>query len=91
MKSPTARAACLLAALLVSAGTSQAAPPTATAALSVRLVNLRNNNGQIGCELYASEKGFPKDHSAALQTKWCAIVSNESLCRFDPIPAGHMR
>jgi uncharacterized protein (DUF2141 family) len=88
MKPSIARASCLLAASLVSAGTSRADPSPATAVLSVRLVNLRSDVGQIGCELYVSEKGFPKNHSAALQTKWCPIASKESLCRFDPIPAG---
>jgi uncharacterized protein (DUF2141 family) len=89
MTCPMPRAACLAAvALLLSAGASQADTPAATAVLSVRLVDLRNNNGRIGCELYASEKGFPKDHSAALQTKWCPIAGKESLCDFDPILPG---
>jgi uncharacterized protein (DUF2141 family) len=78
----------LAGALLLGTGTSQADPPPVTAVLSVRLVDLRNNNGQIGCGLWASEKGFPKDRSAALQTKWCPIANKESLCSFDPIPAG---
>jgi uncharacterized protein (DUF2141 family) len=84
--------------VLAAAGTSLAqgdAPTDAgtpdagtTALLSVRLVELRNDNGQIGCGLWSSERGFPKDRSIALQTKWCSIVSKESLCSFDPIPAG---
>jgi uncharacterized protein (DUF2141 family) len=55
--------------------------------LSVRLA-LRNSNGQVGCLLFGSEKGYPSDPNAALQRKWCAITSSESLCSFDPIPAG---
>jgi uncharacterized protein (DUF2141 family) len=78
----------LAGALLLSTGRSQADPPPVTAALAVRLVDLRNNNGQIGCGLWASEKGFPKDRSVALQTKWCRIANQESLCSFDPIAAG---
>ncbi len=33
-------------------------------------------------------QGLPKDRSAAAQTKWCAIANKESLCSFDPMPAG---
>ncbi len=61
---------------------------TATAILSVRLVALRNDNGQVGCGLWSSERGFPKDRSVAVQTKWCPVASKESRCAFDPIPAG---
>src|ERR1700677_4997899 len=78
----------LFAALLLGAGISQADAPPAAAVLSVRLVDLRNNNGKVGCSLYASEKGFPKDPTAAVQTTWCPIANKESLCSFNPIPAG---
>jgi uncharacterized protein (DUF2141 family) len=76
-----------LAAATVLAGAPTEADAPATAILTVRL-SLRNSNGQVGCSLYASEKGFPTDSSAALQRKWCAIASSESVCPFDPIPAG---
>jgi hypothetical protein len=36
-------------------------------------VGLRNNDGKIGCALYAAEKGFPKDASAAAQLKMCGM------------------
>ena len=78
----------VVVALLVSTGTSRAEAPPAPAVLSVRLVDLRNNHGQIGCGLWVSEKGFPKDRSVAIQTKWCTIASRESLCSFDAIGAG---
>lgn len=60
---------------------------TPTAVLTMR-VALRNGNGQMGCLLFTSEKGFPKDPNAAAQRKWCPIASSESVCSFDPIPAG---
>ncbi len=77
----------LTAGLLFGAAASRADTP-ATGALSVRLVEVRNSKGQIGCALFDSEKGFPKDRNAAAQTKWCAIADAESSCNFDPIPAG---
>jgi uncharacterized protein (DUF2141 family) len=54
----------------------------------VQLVDLRSNNGKIGCALFNSDRGFPKDRNTALQTKWCALANKESLCSFDPVPAG---
>jgi uncharacterized protein (DUF2141 family) len=78
----------LTAVLLLSAAVSHADAPPAAAILSARLVDLRNNNGMVGCALYASAKGFPEDPSAAMQTKWCPIADKEARCSFDPIPAG---
>ncbi len=78
----------IAAALLLTSPLTSAETPPPTAVLSARLLALRSNNGVIGCELYASEKGFPKDPTAAVQTKWCPVANKESLCSFDPIPAG---
>jgi uncharacterized protein (DUF2141 family) len=64
-----------------------AAADTPAGVLTVRL-GLRNGNGQVGCMLFASEKGFPKDPNTAVQKKWCPIASAESVCSFDPVPAG---
>jgi uncharacterized protein (DUF2141 family) len=75
-------------ALLIGASTSQADPPPLRGVLSVRLVELRNDSGQVGCGLWSSEKGFPKDRGIALQTKWCSIVNKQAVCAFDPVPAG---
>jgi uncharacterized protein (DUF2141 family) len=78
----------LASALLFSATIARADAPATTGVLSVRLVQLRSNSGSIGCALFSTERGFPKDRGAAVQTKWCPIASKESLCSFDPIPAG---
>jgi uncharacterized protein (DUF2141 family) len=80
-----ARSLAVAAASLVALSAEADTP--ATAVLTMRLA-LRNSSGQVGCLLFASEKGFPKDAGAALQRKWCAIASSESVCPFDPIPAG---
>jgi uncharacterized protein (DUF2141 family) len=81
----TASSLVLVAASLVAL--SAGADPPATGVLTMRLA-LKNSNGQVGCSLYNSEKGFPKDPSAALQLEWCPITNAESVCAFDPIPAG---
>jgi uncharacterized protein (DUF2141 family) len=83
----------LALASLMGAGTSHAQGDAerndvTTGVLSVRLLELRNNSGQIGCGLWSSETGFPKDRSVASQTKWCGIANKESQCTFDPIASG---
>lgn len=77
----------MLAGVVLSAATSLAdAVPMGI--LTVRVSQLRSNDGQVGCELYNSAKGFPTDPTAALQRRWCAIDGAASVCAFDPVPAG---
>jgi len=79
----------LVVAWVALAGVGRAAADTVPAgALSVRLMDLRDDRGRAGCLLFASEKGFPKDPGAALQKVWCAITHGEATCRFDPTRAG---
>jgi uncharacterized protein (DUF2141 family) len=50
---------------------------------------LRSTSGQVGCVLFASERGFPGDGNAAFQSRWCPIpASKVASCVFDDIPAG---
>ena len=78
--------AALLAGVTSLASTSAEADPPA-GPLTVRLA-LRNGNGQGGCLLFASEKGFPKDPNAALRRVWCPIANAEAVCSFGAVPAG---
>jgi uncharacterized protein (DUF2141 family) len=82
-----ARARFLLASAACLVAASAAADTPNAAVLTMRLT-MKNNNGQVGCLLFNSEKGFPKDPNAAVQRKWCPIANSESICPFDPIPAG---
>lgn len=88
--SPTAQrsiafSAAVFIAALASSPAAAEGPPVGT--IAIRLA-LRNSNGQVGCSLYGSEKGYPKDPTAALQTKWCAVAGSASVCRFDAVVAG---
>jgi uncharacterized protein (DUF2141 family) len=74
-------------AILLAQSTGWAEPPP-TGVLTVNVVGLRSNNGQVGCTVYNSAKGFPTDASAALQRRWCPIANAASTCAFDPIPTG---
>src|SRR5580692_9032217 len=78
----------LMAAAALLVGAPSSADPPASGTLTSRVTALRSNNGQVGCMIYNSAKGFPTDSSAALQRLWCPIVAAASTCTFDPIPAG---
>ena len=77
-------------ALLVSFAlpVSLAADP-ARSTLSADVRSLRSEKGRVGCALYGSERGFPKDRDAALETRWCDIASDKTAsCQFDDVVAG---
>ena len=59
-----------------------------TGPVTVRVAGLRSNDGQVGCALYNSAKGYPKDASAALERLFCPIEKNAAVCTFHPVPAG---
>jgi uncharacterized protein (DUF2141 family) len=88
-RSPSAVAfaatAVALVAFAVPAGTVAAG---STGALSIHLVGLRNAQGQVGCLLFGSERGFPGESGKAQQRVWCPIAGSQATCAFDPIPAG---
>jgi uncharacterized protein (DUF2141 family) len=58
------------------------------ARLGLRIANLRNNTGLVGCALFASEQGFPKDETSASQTRRCPVVNKQALCAFEAVAAG---
>jgi uncharacterized protein (DUF2141 family) len=74
-------------AVLLATSRSYSEPP-ATAMLTIRVTSLRSSNGQVGCTIYSSAKGFPTDSSAASQRRWCPVAGAASTCALDPIPAG---
>jgi len=78
----------MIGAVLLSIAPTLLADSPTGAILTVRVSELRCNDGQVGCMLYNSAKGFPTDASAAAQKRWCTITNKTSTCAFDPIPAG---
>ena len=78
----------VVAALAVSTAATARADPPSSAILTVRISRLRSNDGQVGCMLYKSAKGFPTNPATAAQKRWCTIANKTSTCSFDPIPAG---
>jgi uncharacterized protein (DUF2141 family) len=73
---------------LAASSSIAVADPPPVAPLAVKVSGLRTSEGQVGCTVYASAKGFPTDSSAALQRLWCPIANAAATCTFAPIPAG---
>jgi uncharacterized protein (DUF2141 family) len=85
MKTPIAPF--LAAAALLAISPSFADPPP-SGVLTVHVTSLHSSDGQVGCTIYNSAKGFPTDPAAALQRLWCPIAGAGSTCAFTPLPAG---
>ena len=75
-------AAAVLAACACMAGN------TADAAdVIVQVRGARSDAGNVGCSLFASEKGFPMDNSGTRQ-HWVAISQGTATCRFAGVEPG---
>lgn len=66
------------------AGSARAADP----AIVVKFVGLKNDKGRVGCELFNSEQGFPKDRSRALKKMWTSVAQNEATAVFGGVGPG---
>ncbi len=73
-------------ALMLGFGSSPAVAQTSqpSPTFAAQVIDLHSNEGQVGCMLYDSAKGFPTDPLAAKQRVFCAIENNAALCVFVP-------
>ncbi len=79
------------ALLLVAAGLPgrSRAEDASNAGIKVEITGLRNNNGRIGCSLWAGPEGFPRDDSHIKKHVWAPIKNANSECSFKgAFPAG---
>jgi uncharacterized protein (DUF2141 family) len=73
--------------VVLMTGRAVADPPLSK--LEAQISGLHSAKGQIGCVLFASERGFPGDATAAFQSRWCPIPESKAVsCVFDDVPAG---
>jgi uncharacterized protein (DUF2141 family) len=52
------------------------------AALTARVTGLRSDKGQIGCMLYASADGFPREPKKATERVFAPISGGAAICKF---------
>lgn len=64
-----------------------AAGPAGAADLTVEVTGIRSDRGEIGCALYAGERGFPTDAKAA-QQDWHPARQPTVTCRFGNLAPG---
>lgn len=69
------------------AAMSLAAAPAAAGEITVVVSGADGTAGEIGCALYAGEKGFPMDASVATQ-QWLEVSDGGAECRFEGLSPG---
>ena len=52
------------------------------------LVNLPNNTGRVGCVIFNSPDGFPRDHAKATALARALIADKAGTCDFKGLPPG---
>jgi len=80
--------ACVCALSGGTVAIAQVTATTAGATLEVVVPQIRHGQGGLGCQLFASAEGFPKNGARALQSLMAPIVNGSARCRFQPVPAG---
>jgi uncharacterized protein (DUF2141 family) len=65
---------------------AQNAPPAN--GIDVVVSGFRNSNGQLGCRLFSSPEGYPRNNAAAMSTLWMPIQNHQARCFFGGVPAG---
>lgn len=78
----------LLVAGLLLALAAGAQAQTASATIEVAVPQVRNAKGGIGCQLFATADGFPRDGRRAMHAVMVPIVQGSARCQFPPVPAG---
>jgi uncharacterized protein (DUF2141 family) len=73
-------------ALLLSASARSDAEP---AALTAHVTGLHSDRGQIGCMLFASADGFPREPKKAVERTFAPILGGTGTCRFLARPGSY--
>jgi uncharacterized protein (DUF2141 family) len=58
------------------------------AEIEVKVGTTRNLKGAVGCLLFKSEDGFPKEPAKAVAKERIALSGNHAVCRFTGVAAG---
>jgi uncharacterized protein (DUF2141 family) len=74
--------------LIVIAGMISPHRAKAEDLIHVEVTGLRNDTGQVGCNVYSSAAGFPTDTSKALHGVLSPIKNKKASCDFSGLPAG---
>jgi uncharacterized protein (DUF2141 family) len=78
-------------ALMLAASAARAEQPQSPAPMNiihVDVIGLRSSAGKVGCALFASPAGFPRDSKQALKRMRVAIDGGHARCDFAGVSAG---
>jgi uncharacterized protein (DUF2141 family) len=78
----------LLAALALPVAANAEETPDLHASLTVQIWNIQNDEGQIGCSLYASEEGFPSKPEKAAKRIFVKQQAGKATCTFKGVKPG---
>ena len=78
----------LITALGLTVAASAESTPATDGALTVQISNIQNDQGQIGCSLYASKDGFPSDRRKAAKSMFVKPKAGRASCTFQGVKPG---
>jgi len=56
--------------------------------ISVKVIDLRNNDGKVGVTLFNSDEGFPSEYENAIDKKYVEINNKTAETIFENVPQG---
>jgi uncharacterized protein (DUF2141 family) len=80
--------AALVAACVAWGQAPSPAPGSAENVIHVEVSSLRNDNGQVLCELFSSAEAFPKKAEKAVARLTAKIAQQRAVCDFAGVAAG---
>lgn len=87
-KNPFELTLIIVAVLGLSVGASAEEAPPADGSLTIKITNIQNNKGQIGCSLYASKDGFPSEPDKAKAQMFVKHGGGTATCVFKDVRPG---
>ena len=78
----------ILATLGLTVAASAEEANATQSALTVQVWNIQNDQGQIGCSLYASKEGFPTDSEKAAKSTFVKPKAGKATCTFAGVKPG---
>ena len=87
-KKPVQLTLIAFAALGLSVSASAEEAPPADGTLTVKVTNIQNAKGQIGCSLYASKDGFPSEPDKAKSQMFVKNDGKMATCTFRNVKPG---
>ncbi len=83
-----AHAAILLALLATGIAEAQINETSNSNAITVNVIGLHSNDGEVYCALYSSADGFPDGFAKAAKTTTAKITNEQAVCEFSAVVPG---